>query len=464
MSNGFLGRGLKVPAKASLWYTVSGALAKGVGLLFTPIFTRIMSRGEYGRYTLYITVLALMSVVCTSGVTGSAMYKGLIEFSDGRRKFTASAVGLSLCTVIPVCLAVFLLRGVLLIEGIFVPFLFIQLIFDIGIAAMCAELKYSYSYGKAAAVNAVCALLSPAVSILIMALIKGAFARILGLLLVSGIVAVPFIVRCIKEGLFRWEGWKFILRYSLPLLPGTLAAAVISQADKLIVSAYMGSEALAPYAVAHSIGVGLTFITASLGSALHPWIMRKLKSGEVGKVGETVGRIYVTLGALTVILTALAPEALSLLTPESYSVALPAVFPIAMATLPAFLLSVGTVVGVYEGRSYLSSAALVTGAAVNIGVNLLLVPRLEYLGAGLSLLLSYATAALVIYLLPSGRRVIGEIGVGGILKATALTAAVAAVTVAFYGSLPARLLLLILPVGALIFSAVGMKEYVTESY
>ena len=464
MINKISGRELKVPAKASLWYTASAALAKGAGLLFTPVFTRVMTAYEYGRYTLYITALALMSVVCTSGVTGNGMYKGLSEFGDERRGFTSSAVGLSLCSVPLVCLISFLARGALGISGWLIPLLFVQLVFDIGVAAMCTELKYSYSYGKAAVVNAVSALLAPLLSLLIMGIIKGAFARMLGLLFVSGAVAVPFLIRCARDGFFSRDGWLFSLKYSLPLLPGALAASVIAQADKLTVSAIMGSEALAPYAVAHSIGVGLTFVTVSLGSALHPWIIRKLKAGAWDKVGETVSRIYVTLGALTVILTALAPEALSLLTPESYSVALPAVLPIALSTLPSFLLSVGTVVGVYDGRSYLSSVALGAGAAVNIAANLFLVPRISYIGAGLSLLLSYAVAAAVIYLIPAGRRVAREIGIGGIMKTTALTGATSLLAAAFYGSLPARLLILALPVGALIFSAFGMKEDVMESY
>lgn len=457
------GKGLRVPAKASLFYSLAGALAKGTGLLFTPIFTRVMAAEEYGRYTLYITTLALMSVVCTAPVTGSMMYKGYGEFDGERRSFTAAAMGLAFCTVPAVCLLALALRKTLGISIGFVPLLLFQLILDVGTAAMYAELRYAYSYGRAATLTVISALATPMVSLLIMHVSNGAYARIFGLLLVSVAVALPFIARCVRTGLYRGDMWKFALRYSAPMLPGALAASVIAQADKLIVSAYMGAEALAPYAVAHSIGVGLTFITASLGSALHPWMMRKLRAGEYERVGDTVSRIYSSLGALTVILTALAPEALSLLTPESYSVALPAIFPIALATLPSFLLSVGSVAAVYAGKPYYSSVGLGAGAAVNVLANILAVPRLSYLGAGFSLLLSYAVAAGVSYLLPAGRRVLRDMKLGNIARTSLSTASMAVIVTFFYGSLPARILLLIIPVGALIYSAVGMREYVTES-
>lgn len=39
---------MSVPLKASLWYTISNILVKGISLLSTPIFTRVMSQDQYG--------------------------------------------------------------------------------------------------------------------------------------------------------------------------------------------------------------------------------------------------------------------------------------------------------------------------------------------------------------------------------------------------------------------------------
>ena len=456
------GRGLRVPAKASLFYTAAGALAKATGLLFTPIFTRVMPAGEYGRYTLYITALALLSVISSSTVSGSMMYKGYGELQCKRREFTAGAIGLGFFAVLPLCTVALIFRRYLGIEGWFIPFLILQLFLDIGISAMHSELKYRYAYGLSALLTVVTSLLSPAVSLLFMRVHRGAYSRIIGLLTVSCAVALPFILRCVRVGLYKKEVWRFAMKNSLPLIPGTLAASVIAQADKLTVSAYMGAEALAPYAVAHSIGVGLTFVTGSIGSALHPWMLRKLRAGEESRVCETVSGIYRTLCALTVILTALAPEALAILTPESYSVALPAVLPIALSTLPSFLLSVATVASVEEGKPYCSSVSLLIGAGVNVVANILTVPRLSYIGAGLSLLLSYAAAAVVGYILPGGRSLLKRIRIWSLLR-TSLLAVFSSLTMTlFYQSLPIRLLLLLLPIGSLIYSAVDMREYVTE--
>ncbi len=456
-------RDLRLPARASISYTLAAALSKAAGLLFTPIFTRIMSAEDYGSFTLYISVLGICTVVCTSLTSGGAMYKGYSMFKDELRDFTAASLGLSAAAALPISLALILFRNTVGLPPELIPFLFVQLICDSAISARLAEHRYLYSYAEAAILTALTSLGTPILSLLLMRAFSGELARVLGLLTVSLLAAFPILTDGIRRGLFKAKMWKFSARYSLPMLPNAIASSVIAQADKLFLAAYMGKEALASYAVAHSIGIGLTFITGSLGAALHPWMMRKLARGEGEIVKRAVGDIGTALGAMTVLVVLLAPEALSLLTPKTYSVALPAILPIALAVMPIFSLSMLAVIAIHCERPSVAAISSAIGAAINVLANLVLIPRLAYLGAGLSLLIAYAAANISCAILLRGRSELSQSAPVKLLLCFFLTALTSLLSAALYPYFPARLALLLLPIIVLLATLRSALGYLEEA-
>ncbi len=453
---------LRLPAKASLWYLVGSAAAKCAGLLFTPVFTRIMPAEEYGYYTLYISVLALASVICTSVSAGGVMYKGYSHFRDDKENFTAASVGFSIALIPPIALVIMIFRERLGLGISLIPFLSVQLLCDSAITAKISEKRYSYKYLTVLLLTLASSVLSPILALVFIKFISGSYARILGLLTVSLLCALPILFECSKAGFFKKKMWLFALKYSLPMLPNAAAAAVISQADKLIISSYMGEGALASYAVAHSIGIGLTFITTSLGAALHPWITRKLEGGEDKIVEEILEGVFVAIASLAVIVVALSPEALAILTPRSYSVALPAILPITLSTLPTFLLSCLAVISIHKGHPYYPSISSIVGAAVNIASNVFLIPRMSYLGAGLSLLISYAITTFLAYMLNRihGIKAFSLSKFSSVFGVSALFATAAK---GLYDSLVLRLILIFFPLFVLVRTLWKMREHIIEA-
>ena len=457
-------KGLKLPAKASLFYTAASAVAKAASMLFTPLFTRIMSKEEYGYYALYVSVLGLTTVITTSLASGSVMYKGYAKYKGEEDKFCSAAFGLSLISIIPVCFVVFLVRGFLGLGVELVPVLVLQLALDAAISAKCSRYKFSYSYGKGTLMTLSSALLSPVLSLFLIRYMDGSYSRIFGLLIISAIIATPTIVESLRLGLFDGKMWKFCSQFSLALLPNAIAYSVIREADKLILAAFMGRAALASYAVAHSVGMGLTFITGSLGSALHPWMMRKLESRNEEQLYKTVGDISAALASLSVFVVALAPEALAILTPKAYTVALPAILPTALSVLPTFTLSALAVISIHSGKPHYTSVASGIGALVNVISNILLIPGLSYFGAGVSLLLAYAVANLVCILLLKRVTDAHRLYSPSLCLMFAVCAVLSAIMTAVWHNLAIRLLLLIIPTVLLLKILRSVKGYIRENF
>lgn len=453
---------LKLPARASISYTVAAALSKAAGLLFTPIFTRVTTPSEYGGFALYISVLGLCTVICTALTSGASVYKAYSLFPSKKREITASALGLSVIAALPITLAVYVFSDYIGLSRVLVIPLLFQLIFDSAISARLSELRYTYSYKDASALTLLSALGTPIISLFLLRALSGELARVLGLLLISAACAVPTIVSALRHGIFKPEIWKITGKLSLPLIPAAVTGAVISQADKLILAAYFGKELLASYAVAHSIGIGLTFITGSLGSALHPWLIRKLSSGEDDVIKKTVTDIATSLGALTVLVVLIAPEVLSILTPSAYSSALPAVLPTALSVLPIFALSMLSMASIHASRPSYYAISCLVGATANILSNIILIPRISYLGAGLSLLLSYVISNLVCYFLLRRCGEMSKLSPAWLILCFTLTSLLSTLAAALYPYPIARLVLSAVPILVLLPVFGSVIGYITE--
>ncbi len=452
---------LKIPAKASAGYTAASITAKALGLAFTPLFTHAMSGEEYGSYALYMTVLGLITTLCGSVFSGSVMYRGYTVFKGKEDKFTASAIAMSILFSVALCFPILSFSDRIGLRAGFVPFLLLQLTADCAISAFLAEKRYFYSYKSASAITVISALGGPLVSLGLLKILSGAYSRIIGLLIISILTALPFLIMRAKNGLYDAKMWKYLFGCALPLIPGAVCHGIVAEADKLTIARYLGREALAAYTVAHSIGVGLTFLTGSLGSALFPWMTRKLKNGDLTQMRGTVSNIYASLGALTVVLTGIAPELLALLSPRSYSAALPSVFPLAMATLPSFLTSLIGIIALHEEKPYRQSAAMILAGVLNALLNIILVPRFSYFGAGLALLLSFtASAALGYYL---SRKDISEyLPFSDVLRFSGYTLGLSALMTVLYPYPALRVLLFSVPAVNLISYALKMKTLILE--
>ena len=48
-------KNMSLPLKAALWFTLCQFIQKGIGMLTTPIFTRLLSTEEYGRTSAFLS-------------------------------------------------------------------------------------------------------------------------------------------------------------------------------------------------------------------------------------------------------------------------------------------------------------------------------------------------------------------------------------------------------------------------
>ena len=65
--------------KAGAWYTVSNFLMRSIGIITTPIFARILTKGEFGNYNNFTAVLSVLTIVITLNLD-STFIRGRYEY------------------------------------------------------------------------------------------------------------------------------------------------------------------------------------------------------------------------------------------------------------------------------------------------------------------------------------------------------------------------------------------------
>ena len=73
-----------LPLKASIWFTASLFLQKGISLLTSPIVARVLSTAEYGRVNLFISWESLFMILVTLS-SDHAILKLCVKYEDKNR-------------------------------------------------------------------------------------------------------------------------------------------------------------------------------------------------------------------------------------------------------------------------------------------------------------------------------------------------------------------------------------------
>jgi hypothetical protein len=86
---------LSTPVKMSFWLLVCSFLQKGIGMITTPIFTRIMTPEEYGSYSVFTSWQGIFLVFVSLNLCAGCFTRGLVKYEDERPQFVSSFQGLS---------------------------------------------------------------------------------------------------------------------------------------------------------------------------------------------------------------------------------------------------------------------------------------------------------------------------------------------------------------------------------
>lgn len=387
---------LNLQVKASVWYIAANVISRGLGFVFTPVFTALLLPEEYGIYSLYVGLLGIFTVLVTLEISGSVAYRGIRKFEDaGVDNFILYALGIeSLIALSLFSVYMIFRRRINGIFGLGTPFfamLFAEIFLTAAEGLYFAKKRYLGEYKPVFWLNVSAGILTPVLAILFIRLGMGGVSRILALLVSSLVITAPLIFDMLKRGssLVSARVWRYILSLSVPILPHYLSLSVIAQADKVIISRIVGGAALAKYSVAYSVGLLVSLISGGLSLSITPWGLRKLGEGKDSLVADAIFAAAKAVSLATLLFLTVLPEIFTLAAAPEYREALPVAYTVAASVIFSFLSSLLTVFILHSEKIGLITLTSSLSALGCIFITVFLVDKLGYIGGAYSTVISY---------------------------------------------------------------------------
>ncbi len=384
------------PAKASLWFAISGFLQKGIQFLVVPMYIRLMSTAEYGQYSVFFSWYSIISIFSSLKLSNYVFNNGMIKYPNDKRGYTKALLGISflftLIVSIILCVSYPWTKGVLSISFLLLLVMLLELFVMPGYELWCAFQRFDYHYKPVVATTLLMAILTPVVGIYI---IQNSNAK--GVAAISAKVAVSiliYLIPCLRiifyrKKFFKKEYWKFALRFSLPLIPHHLSFIIISQADRIMISNMTGESSAGIYSLAYSISMAAIVLNDAILLSFNPWLYKKMAKKEYADIRRISTFLIGGLGLCMTVAIFISPEIIEIIATKEYMEAVYILPPLIFSVFLMFLFNL--FVGVeyfYEKTKYVTVATTVA-AVFNLISNYFLIPVYGYFAATYTTLASY---------------------------------------------------------------------------
>lgn len=391
--------------RASVWFLICSFLQKGIAVITTPIFTRLLSTAEYGQYSVFTSWMSILTVFVTLRLSGGMYEQGMVKFENDKAGFISSMQGLLLSLVAVWTIIYLLFRD------------FWNCLFSLTTVQMLAmlvlmwltcvfefwamEQRVSFNYRKLVILTLLVAVVKPIVEII--CVVHGrdkVLARILGCVLVELIVYMWLFISQMFRGkcFFSSYYWKYAVLFNLPLIPHYLSQTVLNASDRIMITNMVGDSEAGIYSLAYSISMIMLLVNSSLLSTLGPWIYRKIKDKHVEEISGIAYVSLLLIAGVNLVLIAFVPELVMVFAPVEYMDAIWVIPPITMSVFFMFCYDLFAKFQFYYEKSIYILAASLTGAVLNILLNYLLIPVLGYYVAGYTTLFCYVVYVVAHYL------------------------------------------------------------------
>lgn len=398
-------KSLPVQVRASFWFLICAFLQKGISVITTPIFTRILTTSEYGDYSVWNSWLGIVTVFVSLNLYYGVFTSGLVRYEEDRTNFVTSLEGLN-----------FLSCFIWLIIYLFTK-TFWNHIFSVNTPQMLSmllmiwttsifnfwssEQRVDFKYRSLVAITLIMAVAKPALGIvLVLNSQDKVTARILGLCIVEFVLFVPlFIHQRIKSKQFiNTKYWKYALLFNVPLIPHYLSQVILNSSDRIMIKNMVGSSEAGIYNLAYSIALIMTVFNTALMQTIEPWMYIKLKHDQAKDITKVAYGSFALVAMLNILLIILAPEIVAIFAPPSYQSAIWLIPPIVMSVYFLYQYTFFAVVEFYYKKTQFISAATMIGAAVNLITNYVFIKMFGYQAAAYTTLGCYILYVVFHYL------------------------------------------------------------------
>lgn len=387
---------MSAPVKASLWFTICSVLQKGITLLSTPIFTRILTTEQYGVYSVYQSWYFILNIFVTLQLYLGVYNNGMTKYPEDREGFTSSMLGLS-STITIAMFGVYLIGrsiwdSIFELAPIYIYAMFLEFLFAPAFNFWSSSQRYDYKYKKLVVATLFMSISSPLLGVCaVFATEYKAEARVLSYVAIQIIMGIVFYIHIMRKGkrFFDLKYWKFGLAFNIPLIPHYLSTMILNQSDRIMINNMIGTGEAAIYSVAYQISMMMTIITTAINNSFVPYTYKELKDNRNENIKNNAQFLLVVVGIACLLVTAFGPEIIWIFASKSYYNAIWVIPPVAISVYFMFLYPLFANIEFYYEKTKFVAIASSLAAILNLILNYIFIPMYGYYAAGYTTLVSY---------------------------------------------------------------------------
>lgn len=385
----------------ALVYIAFDVLIKCISFMTLPLFTNIMSPEEFGQFSLYTTYISILSVFF--GLSVSRAIVNYYYYEEIKLKSPSTALWLVIITSLLFFTLIYLsdlkFHYWNISNKTLVTIMFTTIFSSITVVGMeiLRAHKKGFEYGFLNALNVI---LSTFLSLLFIYNLDGdtSFWRLLSLFfgnLLIGIIMIIYIVRADKMK-FDKVSAKYLLSFSLPLIPFAFASLAISFSDRIFLEYYTTTTEVGIYSFGYSIGMLYYAVAMGLNKALQPVVFKNYKNKEI--LNKVFKKYILIFSAFYTVFVMFDDLLVNLLGNEQYYSSIKIIPIIAMSYGFYYLFSLYELhLSYHKKTKFIMFSGLIT-AGLNIGLNFIFIPIYGFVGAAITTLISYMLLFVITYL------------------------------------------------------------------
>jgi O-antigen/teichoic acid export membrane protein len=399
-------------ARQTLAYGLSGFLTPLVGMITLPIFARTFTQSQYGILELATTATSVALAITDAGLTAAAL-RGFYDYRSNqeRERREVMTTGFAATTLITLVVA----AAMIAVRADVSRLLFgspdeqtVVILIAVGIPALntwryvSEVMRVRMQAFHYLATTFIAAVLTTILAVVGILALDWRVNGVLVAALVGNWVAAVYgivVVHATISGRFSRPQLRRMLAYGLPLVPAVVAAWALALVDRIILSRLGSVAQVGQYAVANRLASLLLIGLTAFLFALTPFLLAVYSENpaqEKAARARTLTYLTFILSLAGLVLTLFAWEIIRIVAP-AFIEAYKAVGPLMLGAVGygiVSLLTTGFSIARKTGRL---AVLAVIAAAVNIGLNFVLIPPFGIVGAAFATAVGYGVFAVSYY-------------------------------------------------------------------
>lgn len=384
--------------RQSIVYSLGGLTLPLIAIFMVPVYTRVFTPADYGVISLVQITIAFLAVFLILGTDNASARYYLDPKSDEDRKLTAStalffrAVTLSAGCLVFSCFSEEISQ-LIFKTSVYSKYLVIAAaaVFFGQCATLCLNLlRFNFRSVSYAVLSSANLLVTVLLTILLVVSLKLGIMGVFTATLVSSVLLL-FITFLITKGYlsltFSTKRLRELLQYGIPLVPYGITVYLIQNCDRYFLSYFSTLEQVGLYSLGFQLASVLTLLFAGTGLAWGPLVYSSYKEDKIEAVYSKLMDYLVSFVLLLVVgLSLFSREILVVFTtPQYYGAHI--VVPFLALYLAFYHIGLRMGFGIHLAKKTLHFTWIsIVTAAVNIGLNFLLVPPYGMIGAAIATL------------------------------------------------------------------------------